>query len=190
MPTPEPSGSEYSPLGVAIPTESIVDDDFMDSLNFSKRGSLMFGSERAHKVTSAMNRMSSMTVTDHDGATTPTQASHAASLDRPQSIATSFNAPDTDDESGSTLSRRVTPRSVISPTPEIRLRTPDLEHESQKVRLLYESGDSTNARHSFCERLEPTPEVPAEEDDNVPYGLHLPLFFSPCVLLLSRRPIS
>ncbi len=180
MPTPESTDGEYSPLGIAIPNESLLDDGFMASMSFSNRGSLMFGSEQADKVAGAMNRMSSMTVTDNDRAATPTQASqdsHATSLDRPQSTATSFNVGDTDDEAGSTLSRHITPRSLVSPPPEIRLRNPDLEHESQKVRLLYESGDSISARHSFCERLEPTPEVPTEEDDHVPYGLHLPPFF-------------
>lgn len=189
MPTPEPTAGEYSPLGIAIPTESLLDDGFMASMNFSNRGSLMFGSEDADKVTGAMNRMSSMTVSDNDRAATPTQASQdsrVTSLDRPQSTATSFNVADTDDEAGSTLSRHVTPRSVVSPTPEIRLKTPDLEHESQKVRLLYESGDSISARHSYCERLEPTPEVPAEEDDHVPYGLHPPLPF----LIVVIPPIS
>ena len=42
------------------------------------------------------------------------------------------------------------------------------------MRSLYDTGETINwedgARHSFCERLEPTPEVPAEEAANDPYG--------------------
>ncbi|KAJ6788284.1 hypothetical protein PWT90_10732 [Aphanocladium album] len=52
--------------------------------------------------------------------------------------------------------------------------TPDIEQESQKVRLLYASGEPPaslrdTVRHSFCDRLEPTPEVLTEDDESVPY---------------------
>ncbi|PFH61659.1 hypothetical protein XA68_16748 [Ophiocordyceps unilateralis] len=51
--------------------------------------------------------------------------------------------------------------------PDIRVLSADVDMESQKVRSLYESGDGLRwedgARHSFCDRLEPTPEVPSEE---------------------------
>jgi hypothetical protein len=50
----------------------------------------------------------------------------------------------------------------------------DVERESQKVRSLYESGDDLNwedgGRVSFAERLEPTVEVPSEEEENGVYG--------------------
>ncbi|KAK2597956.1 hypothetical protein QQS21_005872 [Conoideocrella luteorostrata] len=67
-----------------------------------------------------------------------------------------------------------TPPSVHKPPPDIRVLSPDIEKESQKVRSLYETGDAINwedgARFSFCEHLEPTPEVPAEEDPLDPYA--------------------
>ena len=50
----------------------------------------------------------------------------------------------------------------------------DVERESQKVRSLYESGEDLNLedgeRVSCPERLEPTAEVPSEEEENVVYG--------------------
>lgn len=60
------------------------------------------------------------------------------------------------------------------PPPDIRVLAADVEKESQKVRSLYTVGDGshgeTGTRHSYCERLEPTPEDPSEENDNDPYG--------------------
>ncbi|KAL2265437.1 hypothetical protein VTJ83DRAFT_6537 [Remersonia thermophila] len=54
--------------------------------------------------------------------------------------------------------------------PSIRVSSMDVERESQKVRSLYESGDDLNwedgARLSFVERLEPTAEVPSDEEEN------------------------
>jgi hypothetical protein len=60
------------------------------------------------------------------------------------------------------------------PPPDIRLLASDVDKESQKVRSLYGVGDAINwedgARRSYCEPLEPTPEVPAEDDGNDSYG--------------------
>lgn len=57
--------------------------------------------------------------------------------------------------------------------PSIRVSSMDVERESQKVRSLYESGDDLNwedgGRVSYSERLEPTAEVPSEEEENVVY---------------------
>lgn len=41
-------GSDYfSPISVSIPTDSLLGEDFLTNVNFSKRGSLMFGGKRA-----------------------------------------------------------------------------------------------------------------------------------------------
>lgn len=162
-----PAAVDFSPLGIAIPTESLLDDDFLSSLNFSKRGSLMFDPDTVDTMDGAMDRMS---LTEDDRSATPTQPSSI--LPRPASSATSYAA---DDDAPRALVK------VASPTPDIRVMTPDVEQESQKVRQLYASGDVPGAapapgaretvRHSFCERLEPTPEVLTEDDDSVPYDL-------------------
>ena len=58
--------------------------------------------------------------------------------------------------------------------PDIRVLAADVEKESQKVRSLYTVGDGSRGepgrRHSYHERLEPTPEVPSEENELDPYG--------------------
>ncbi|KAF4448727.1 hypothetical protein F53441_7906 [Fusarium austroafricanum] len=65
------------------------------------------------------------------------------------------------------------PQGLVS-TPGIRVLAADVEKESQKVRSLYTVGDGSHGepgkRHSYCERLEPTPEVPSEENelDSIP----------------------
>ncbi|KAF4584340.1 TBC domain-containing protein [Ophiocordyceps camponoti-floridani] len=62
------------------------------------------------------------------------------------------------------------PPSPTNKGPDIRVLSADMDMESQKVRSLYESGDGfrweDGARHSFCDRLEPMPEVPFEETGN------------------------
>ncbi|KAF4950839.1 hypothetical protein FGADI_7930 [Fusarium gaditjirri] len=68
------------------------------------------------------------------------------------------------------------PQGLMS-TPGIRVLAADVEKESQKVRSLYTVGDGSRGepgkRHSYCERLEPTPEVPSEENELDPVPNHL-----------------
>ncbi|KAF9769568.1 hypothetical protein IL306_013014 [Fusarium sp. DS 682] len=65
------------------------------------------------------------------------------------------------------------PQGLMS-TPGIRVLAADVEKESQKVRSLYTVGVGSHGepgkRHSYCERLEPTPEVPSEENELDSYG--------------------
>ncbi|TQV91224.1 TBC domain-containing protein [Cordyceps javanica] len=153
------TAAEFSPLGIAIPTDSLLDDDFLASLHFSKRGSLMFNPDNI----SAMDRLS---LTDDDRSATPTQKSSIAAAPRPASSATSHAA--SDEILGA-------PARLASPSPDVPFIAPDVEQESQKVRQLYASGDCPasardNVRHSYCERLEPTPEVLTEDDESFANG--------------------
>lgn len=153
-----PTSSDFSPLGITIPTDSLLDDEFIFNLNFSKRGSIMFGDERLIGLDGAVDNLARGRERD---ANSITAASSQLSATRPDSRSTTANP----DE----------PRNLASTTntTDIHILTPDAELESQKVRSLYETGDATSwedgARHSFCERLDPTLEVLAEDDDNVPY---------------------
>ncbi|KAM3435067.1 hypothetical protein MY4824_005067 [Beauveria thailandica] len=153
------SAADFSPLGIDIPTESLLDDDFLSSLHFSKRGSLMFDPDNV----GAMHRLS---LTEDDRSATPTQPSSvAAVVHRPASSPASCVAGQ--DEV------RVPPPRVASPVPDIQLMTPDVEQESQKVRQLYALGDTTASlrdRHSYCDRLEPHPEVLTEDDESAANG--------------------
>jgi hypothetical protein len=79
------------------------------------------------------------------------------------------------DETGATAEKpRAAPQANVPSVPSIRVSSMDVERESQKVRSLYESGDDLNwedgGRVSFAERLEPTVEVPSEEEENGVYG--------------------
>ncbi|KAM3507482.1 hypothetical protein MY10362_001741 [Beauveria mimosiformis] len=154
------SAADFSPLGIDIPTESLLDDDFLSSLHFSKRGSLMFDPDNV----GAMHRLS---LTENDRSATPTQPSSvvAAAVHRPASSPASCVAGQ--DEV------RVSPPRVASPVSDIQLMTPDVEQESQKVRQLYALGDTTASlrdRHSYCDRLEPHPEVLTEDDESAANG--------------------
>lgn len=144
-------------LGIDIPTERLVEDDFISNLNFSNRGSLMFGKEGDLVDGGVVEKH----VSDDRGSATPTQSS----LARTESNLTVVHNEKSNTSEDGRLTPVVSPRSFSSPTPDIRVLTPDTEMESQKVRSLYETGDgwdANSARHSYCERLEPTPEV---EDD-------------------------
>lgn len=154
----------------------------MATLSFSNRGSIMFGGRRAGPL--GLDGASDAARGDAlrgdalrsdalgSGAfpsapSTPTHArsgSASASIDRLESYA------------GANASNPAL-RAPLPPPPDIRVLTSDIEKESQKVRSLYGVGDAINwedgARHSYCEPLEPTPELPAEEDGNDSYGFPL-----------------
>jgi hypothetical protein len=47
MPTSKETEEEsYSPITTPIPTDSLLDDGFLDTISFSKRGSIMFGGKK------------------------------------------------------------------------------------------------------------------------------------------------
>ncbi|KAI6762821.1 hypothetical protein HG530_008801 [Fusarium avenaceum] len=102
--------------------------------------------------------------------TTPTTPkSQSQDLPRPSDESNDMNNPvkGADD---------VSPQDSSS-TPDIRVLAADVEKESQKVRSLYTVGDGSHGepgkRRSYCERLEPTPEVPSEENELDPAQSHL-----------------
>lgn len=160
---------DFSPIGISIPTERLLEEDFVSSLKFSNRGSLMFGSQ---------GQMAIDGIIEEEPQHSQTQTQSSEFDDRGSFLLTptqSRRPIDAADDSTHNLGRTVTPRNLASPTPDIRVLSPDIEMESQKVRSLYETGDGISwedsIRHSFCERLDPTPEVSAEDDENTtPYG--------------------
>ncbi|KAL7941700.1 rab-GTPase-TBC domain-containing protein [Trichoderma barbatum] len=127
----------------------------MATLSFSNRGSIMFGGRRAGALgLDGTNDGRG----DVSAPSTPTHSharSSSTSVDRIESLAAASNP-------------QLAPRAL--PPPDIRLLASDIDKESQKVRSLYGVGDAINwedgARRSYCEPLEPTPELPAEEDGN------------------------
>ncbi|KAL7935097.1 putative TBC domain protein [Trichoderma chlorosporum] len=146
----------FAPLGIDIPSHSLLEDDFLATLSFSNRGSIMFGGRRAGALgLDGANDGRG----DVSAPSTPTHSharSSSTSVDRIESLAAASNP-------------NLVPRAQ-PPPPDIRLLASDVDKESQKVRSLYGVGDAINwedgARRSYCEPLEPTPELPAEEDGN------------------------
>ena len=172
QPTPTSTDNEFVPISTPIPEDSLWDD--LGDLSFSKRGSIMFGGRT--------NPLAAMTKSDETPAASAVAPSEPpagvmpALVDRskeppPPPAATSSS---TNDESQS--------------VPSIRVVSMEVERESQKVRSLYESGDTflhwqdggQRVSASFGDsRLEPTEEVPSDEEENVAYGF-------PCFSRLER----
>ncbi|RDA92234.1 hypothetical protein CP533_5726 [Ophiocordyceps camponoti-saundersi (nom. inval.)] len=108
----------------------------------------------------------------------PTFPKRGASTSPPNQQLPSFSPlsiriPDDDFMAGLTFSNRgsiMLDGSKSIPTPDLRILPSDMDVESQKVRSLYESvkWDDGSARHSFCDRLEPTPEEAAHEQQQQP----------------------
>ncbi|KAL7819195.1 putative TBC domain protein [Trichoderma aethiopicum] len=163
----------FAPLGICIPNHSLLEDDFMATLSFSNRGSIMFGGRRAGAL--GLDGTNDVVGGGNVSApSTPTRSharSSSTSVDRIESLAAAAAAaaaPASPSASASASNPSLVPRA--QPPPDIRLLASDVDKESQKVRSLYGVGDAINwedgARRSYCEPLEPTPEVPAEDDGN------------------------
>ncbi|KAF5632913.1 hypothetical protein F52700_6451 [Fusarium sp. NRRL 52700] len=193
----------FVPLDVSIPCEGLLDDAFMNTVSFSNRGSIMLGTQDAAAVDGAIKQhamsIDSPSSTNADtlatanndesdsGRATPTPT---PSTTAPRSITPTPTTPTTpksqtlprpSDESNDMNNSVMgagdgSPQGLMS-TPDIRVLAADVEKESQKVRSLYTVGDGSHGepgkRHSYCERLEPTPEVPSEENELDPVPNHL-----------------
>lgn len=158
----------------------------MTSVSFSNRGSIMFGKRGNGGHGDTGLGLQNYTSTDAqpaslDGAmdidacvdpSSPASLSKAPSSATQSSVATTLT--ERADSQANAVARATVARDLIPP-PDIRVLAADVEKESQKVRSLYQSGEAINwedgERHSYCEHLEPTPEVPVEEDENDSYGL-------------------
>ncbi|KAF4961893.1 hypothetical protein FSARC_9991 [Fusarium sarcochroum] len=208
----------FLPLDVSIPCDSLLDDAFMKSVSFSKRGSIMYAAQDVAIVNGAEEQqqqqqhqqqhsmsIDSSTSTNGDalatpnsdesdsGRATPTPSTTAAPTLTPTPASpTQATTPTTPKSQTQTLPRPSdesndmnnsdkgagdgSPQGLMS-TPDIRVLAADVEKESQKVRSLYTVGDGSRGesgkRRSYCERLEPTPEVPSEENELDPYGFPL-----------------
>ncbi|PHH70714.1 hypothetical protein CDD83_5361 [Cordyceps sp. RAO-2017] len=168
--------ARFSPLAIRIPTASLIDDDFMAGFSFTKRGSIMLGGgsaprppnldgtlDQQQQQQQQRHQQKGDDADRHRPAAAPADADADAALSPPPARAARSTAP----RPVSQVSTADTVARSLTGAPDIRVLSVDVEKESQKVRSLYETGDGINwedgARHSFCERLEPTPEVPAEE---------------------------
>ncbi|KAK3387104.1 hypothetical protein B0H63DRAFT_149415 [Podospora didyma] len=147
----QPPDTGFIPISTLIPDDSLWDD--FGNLSFSKRGSIMFGAKSGFPGFGSLTSPTTVAPLDDSEVASPLASlSDGASSDKP-------HAPPQ-------------PHHESSPSvPSIRVMSVDIERESQKVRSLYESGEGLNwqdgVRISFGERLEPTEEVPSDEEENV-----------------------
>lgn len=161
------SQSDFHPINTDIPRGGFLDD--LDSINFSRRGSIYFGGTRA--ISAASTALSSSTMAKPQNRVAPAALSTS-----------SVNA---STESKAPTHQLVTPTEATRKLslPNIRVMSVDTERESQKVRSLYESGHVVNwqdgapgPQHS-SEPQAPVEDLPSDGDDIVAYGfpsvLHL-----------------
>lgn len=193
-PLPDPHDSPV--ISTTIPTESLLEDDFMTQLSFSKRGSLIFGGKHSRRstrnVATAMaaqdtgvankNIVSESTRTPRAFALVPAREQSADTDAVANSIsaktATTSGATDNVNANNNAEPLSSPPSSPSSPRhlpPSVRLITADAEKESQKVRSLYESGEGLHwedgaRRSSIDERVQPEAEHPTEVNENDAYG--------------------
>jgi hypothetical protein len=191
--------SDFTPITTSIPEESLWDD--FNSLSFSKRGSLMFGGKSDPLALFSMAHPGDMPVTPlrrvPETATDPVPTASAAAATDPTPPPGSGPAVATTRSDDALQDKPGAPVIEKSPSvPSIRVVSMDVERESQKVRSLYESGEGLNwqdgGRGSYCERLEPTTEVPSDEEENVVYGFSFDRSSvnGVCSMLTATSPVS
>ncbi len=161
--------SPFAPITTQIPEVNNLWDD-LGAISFSKRGSIMFGG-KTDLLGSLL--MSDNDYNDHDGSSPlPHPATKTASSSSPSSSPTPRETAAMAENPRARA--RAAPQPDAPSVPSIRVSSMDVERESQKVRSLYESADGLNWEDggcvAFAERLEPTAEVPSEEEENAAYG--------------------
>lgn len=157
-----PPHSDFHPINTSIPEGRFLDD--IDSLNFSKRGSILFGGKRAVSSPNPAIGPSPMQMSPSRPAPAPVPAASSADGAPDSKPAAAASLQPTPRDSGRKLS-----------LPNIRVMSVDTERESQKVRSLYESGDFVNWQDGAPgspsgEPAESGDQLPSDGEDIVAYG--------------------
>ncbi|KUI67201.1 hypothetical protein VM1G_03400 [Cytospora mali] len=142
--------SDFHPINTDIPRGDFLDD--LDSLNFSRRGSIYFGGQRAIGATST--------------ALAPSEAERLEDRAAPAAMPTSTMMDGATESKGLTTTHQPsTPTDATRKLslPNIRVMSVDTERESQKVRSLYESGDFVNWQDGAPGLQTSEPQVPVED---------------------------
>ncbi|KAI1107287.1 rab-GTPase-TBC domain-containing protein [Jackrogersella minutella] len=171
----DPNGSPV--ISTTIPTESLLEDDFMTQLSFSKRGSIIFGGKHPRKTfrhAGIMADQDSGFANENIHLEQPKEP-RAFPLVSPRERGVSVSASAKEPAKSSGAPDDVKPDSLPPtprrPPPSVRVISAEAEKESQKVRSLYESGEGLNweegaRRSSIDERLQPSAEHPPKENEN------------------------
>ncbi|KAI0096496.1 rab-GTPase-TBC domain-containing protein [Daldinia grandis] len=176
-PVPDPHDSPV--ISTAIPTERLLEDDFMTQLSFSKRGSLIFGAKHSRKSNRNLPKMAEQHhgianngTTGADRPREPRAFPLAPTREKVPDAAVGASANEPPKFSGAPddalTSTPPTPRRL---PPSVRVISAEVEKESQKVRSLYESGEGVKweegaRRSSIDERVQPSAEDLSEENAN------------------------
>ncbi|KAH6678917.1 hypothetical protein F5X68DRAFT_212959, partial [Plectosphaerella plurivora] len=182
----------FSPLSIAIPDDRLLEDDFMTNLSFSKRGSVMFGGQRAVSQPDTTSQQRPLVpdalpipVADDTTATpssppetdltaaSPATAPAAGAM-APTAANVACDKRNSDASVGETAIDRTSQATTAAPS--IRVMSADVEKDSHKVRLLYDSGDVTTWEEEkrlspLGEQIEPAAGQASTEDvenDRVP----------------------
>lgn len=174
---------EFLSITTTIPTDGLLEDDFLTQLTFSHRGSVMFGGKRAvGKQHHPPVQSASPPVMEPAAAATSAPSVSVAVA--PPSSATAANAAPAAPSSSragpaagsSNQSSPPAPAPKTRDMPNIRILAVDMERESQKVRSLYgpdeEEGGCVHGGpgSSSGDHPEPIAEVPSDGEVNAAYG--------------------
>ncbi|OTA91377.1 hypothetical protein M434DRAFT_344164 [Hypoxylon sp. CO27-5] len=178
--SPLPDPHESPIISTTIPTESLLEDDFMTQLSFSKRGSIIFGGKhprRSIRNVATMADQDSGIGNENIGPEPPREPRAFPLVPvREKGIddVPVASAKESTKHSGAhdLTDTPPTPRRL---PPSVRVISAEAEKESQKVRSLYESGEGLNweeggRRSSIDERPQPSAEHPREENEKDAYG--------------------
>lgn len=189
--------ASFSPLSVSIPTDDFLDDDFLNGLSFSKRGSVMLGGRRALSLDGAITD----TMADQLPAEPPLEVNHnemeqtkagatpdivVEAAPTPTSVArvssessrTGYVTPDAEPTPLASQQLQLSedePTPSATPSPHIRVFPAEMERESQKVRSLYLVGDADleyRPRTSPGDRREPSIAETSGNDDGAEPSLY------------------
>lgn len=163
-------------INTDIPHASFLDDDLLDSINFSNRGSVYFGGNRAISAPIPILATAPM------GSFSDPRAAPPAPPYR-QTNGPSDRAP---------APSRAPSHAKTPSLPDIRVMSVDTERESQKVRSLYESGDLIDWRDGAPPRHHAEPrdspvELVSGAQDNTAYDFPSVFYFFRPTLWRLRR---
>lgn len=169
---PQPPQNDFHPINTSIPEGRFLDD--IDTLNFSKRGSILFGGKRAVSPPNPALGPSPMQM-QMQMQMSPSRAAPApAPAPAPAASTPDAGAPD---PRPALASQQPTPRDSARKLslPNIRVMSVDTERESQKVRSLYESGDLVNWQDGAPgspsgEPAQSGDQLPSDGEDIAAYG--------------------
>jgi hypothetical protein len=164
----------FAPITTPIPDDRLWED--VGNVSFSHRGSIMLLGGKKRSKPAHDNNDDTTTDLHPQNSSSSSSSGAVAMATQSSDPAPATVAPQND---GPAETPTPVPVQAGAPSvPSIRVSSMDVERESQKVRSLYESGDDLSwedgARLSFAERLEPTAEVPSDEEESC-------LYACPCV---------